>query len=68
MGTDFTVWMDIGREINFAEKMQADREKQEYYDLMQKRKLELFGPDHWIPFPKEEGEGEGDAEAEEEAE
>ena len=65
LGEDFTTLMEIGREVNFARKMEADREKQEYFDRLQKRKLELFGPDHLVRLP-EEGEGGSEEEEEEE--
>ena len=66
LGEQFTTYMDVTREINFAQKMQADRETKEYYDKLHKYKLELFGPDHLVPLG-EEGDVEG-GEAIEEAE
>ncbi len=59
--------MEVGREVNFAQKMQADRERQEYYEMLYKYKLQVFGPDHIVPV-SEEGEGEGEEEAAEEEE
>lgn len=67
IGEEFTTFLEVGREINFAQKMQADRERQEYHEMLHNYKLQLFGPDHIIPTADDE-ESEGEEEAAEEEE